>query len=154
MANLTNEKAEFAIAIFRHFSPLFAIFRHFSPLAPPSGAMVRITISIRCGQLNANMPQFITIYPLSRDRGYPGKINNSLFNLRYTWKLFGAIYQNKLDSTPHEKYDSDSHLSVINRLYSKSGEIRHNQVVLDWLENNALELLPELPTKVNFLDHI
>ena len=35
MANLTNEKAEFAIAIFRHFSPFFAIFRHFSPLAPP-----------------------------------------------------------------------------------------------------------------------
>ena len=25
MANLTNEKAEFAIAIFRHFSPFFAI---------------------------------------------------------------------------------------------------------------------------------
>ena len=31
MANLTNEKAEFAIAIFRHFSPLFAIFRHWPP---------------------------------------------------------------------------------------------------------------------------
>ena len=28
MANLTNEKGKFAIAIFRHFSPLFAIFRH------------------------------------------------------------------------------------------------------------------------------
>ena len=33
MANLTNEKAEFAIAIIRHFSPLFAIFRHCPP--PP-----------------------------------------------------------------------------------------------------------------------
>ena len=33
MANLTNEKAEFAIAIFRHFSPFFAIFRHWPP--PP-----------------------------------------------------------------------------------------------------------------------
>ena len=32
MANLTNEKGKFAIAIFRHFSPFFAIFRHFSPL--------------------------------------------------------------------------------------------------------------------------
>ena len=31
MANLTNEKAEFAIAIFRHFSPFFAIFRHWPP---------------------------------------------------------------------------------------------------------------------------
>ena len=31
MANLTNEKVEFAIAIFRHFSPLFAIFRHWPP---------------------------------------------------------------------------------------------------------------------------
>ena len=29
MANLTNEKGEFAIAIFRHFSPFFAIFRCF-----------------------------------------------------------------------------------------------------------------------------
>ena len=28
MANLTNEKGKFAIAIFRHFSPFFAIFRH------------------------------------------------------------------------------------------------------------------------------
>ena len=28
MANLTNEKGKFVIAIFRHFSPLFAIFRH------------------------------------------------------------------------------------------------------------------------------
>ena len=28
MANLTNGKGKFAIAIFRHFSPLFAIFRH------------------------------------------------------------------------------------------------------------------------------
>ena len=33
MANLTYEKAEFAIAIFRHFSPLFAIIRHWPP--PP-----------------------------------------------------------------------------------------------------------------------
>ena len=33
MANLTNEKAEFAIAIFRHFSPFFAIFRHWPPPA-------------------------------------------------------------------------------------------------------------------------
>ena len=31
MANLTNEKAEFAIAIIRHFSPLFAI----APPPPP-----------------------------------------------------------------------------------------------------------------------
>ena len=28
MANLTNGEGKFAIAIFRHFSPLFAIFRH------------------------------------------------------------------------------------------------------------------------------
>ena len=28
MANLTNEKGKFAIAIFRHYSPFFAIFRH------------------------------------------------------------------------------------------------------------------------------
>ena len=28
MANLTNGKGKFAIAIFRHYSPLFAIFRH------------------------------------------------------------------------------------------------------------------------------
>ena len=35
MANLTNEKAEFAIAIIRHFSPLFAIFRHWPPPPPP-----------------------------------------------------------------------------------------------------------------------
>ena len=34
MANLTNEKAEFAIAIF--FSPFFAIIRHFSPLKKPN----------------------------------------------------------------------------------------------------------------------
>ena len=47
-----------------------------------------------------------------------------------------------------ENDDSDSHLGAINRLYTKSGEIRHNQVVLDWLESNASELLPDLPTKV------
>ena len=43
MANLTNEKAEFAIAIIRHFSPLFAIFRHWPP---PSVAGVKSIIKV------------------------------------------------------------------------------------------------------------
>ena len=34
--DLTNEKAEFAIAIIRHFSPLFAIFAIGPPSNPPS----------------------------------------------------------------------------------------------------------------------
>ena len=68
---------------------------------------------------------------------------------RYTWKLLGAIYQNKLDTSLDETSDTDSHLSAINRLYTRDEEIRHYQVVLDWLESNAAELLPDLPTKVN-----
>ncbi|KAL5270079.1 hypothetical protein ACHWQZ_G003536 [Mnemiopsis leidyi] len=75
---------------------------------------------------------------------------SNIANERYTWKLLGAIYQNKLNTTMSENDDSDSHLGAINRLYTKSGEIRHNQVVLDWLESNASELLPDLPTKVGY----
>ena len=41
MANLTNEKAEFAIAIFRHCSPFFVIFRHCPP--PPHYTQTPIT---------------------------------------------------------------------------------------------------------------
>ena len=68
---------------------------------------------------------------------------------RYTWKLLGAIYQNKLDTSLDDPSDTDSHLSAINRLYTRDEEKRHYQVVLDWLESNAAELLPDLPTKVN-----
>jgi hypothetical protein len=65
-----------------------------------------------------------------------------------TWKLLGAIYQNKLNTSLDDSGDADSHLGTINRLYNRDEEIRHFQVVLDWLESNAAELLPNLPTKV------
>ena len=42
----------------------------------------------------------------------------------------------------------DSDMGCVNRLYVRDEEVRHYQVVLDWLESNAAELIPELPTKV------
>lgn len=44
--------------------------------------------------------------------------------------------------------ETDSHLGAINRLYRIDDEVRHYQVILDWLESNAAQLLPDLPTKV------
>ena len=70
-----------------------------------------------------------------------------IYIFRYTWKLLGAIYQNKLN-TSLEEIEGDSNMSTINRLYAQDEDIRHCQVVLDWLESNAAELLPDLPTKV------
>lgn len=75
---------------------------------------------------------------------------SEIANERYTWKLLGAIYQNKLDTSLDDTNDTDSHLSTINKLYTRDEEIRHYQVVLDWLESNAAELLPDLPTKVGY----
>jgi len=70
---------------------------------------------------------------------------------RYTWKLIGAIYQNKLnDASMLDELGEEGDANAISALYSREESIRHAQVVLDWLQCNSAELIPDLPTKVGY----
>lgn len=69
---------------------------------------------------------------------------------RYTWKLIGAIYQNKLNDASMVEELGEGDANVISALYSRDETIRHAQVVLDWLQCNSAELIPDLPTKVGY----
>ena len=82
----------------------------------------------------------------------------NLENERNTWRLIYCLYQNRLDSTDLEsqmEIDSNSNVSekdVIEALFKSSKLIREYQMIIDWLERNALDQADRLPTIEAFTD--
>ncbi|KAJ8686209.1 hypothetical protein QAD02_022003 [Eretmocerus hayati] len=82
----------------------------------------------------------------------------SLENERNTWRLVYCLYQNRLDSVDNTsgiEHDGTSYISekeVIEALYKNSKLIREYQLIIDWLEKNALDQADRLPSLENFTD--
>jgi nuclear pore complex protein Nup107 len=82
----------------------------------------------------------------------------SLENERNTWRLVYCLYRNRLDSADFHsqmEMDNNSNVSekeVIDALYKNSKLIREYQLIIDWLEKNALDQADRLPPIENFTD--
>ena len=83
----------------------------------------------------------------------------SLENERNTWRLVYCIYQNRLESSDFQSdMDIDgnstyiSEKEVIEALYKNSKLIREYQLIIDWLEKNALDQADRLPSIETFTD--
>lgn len=82
----------------------------------------------------------------------------SLENERNTWRLIYCLYQNRLDSCDYDSQvemvggSNISEKEVIEALYKNSQLIREYQLIIDWLERNALDQADRLPSIENFTD--
>lgn len=82
----------------------------------------------------------------------------SLENERNTWRLIYCLYQNRLDSIDFNSQvdmvggSNISEKEVIEALYKNSQLIREYQLIIDWLERNALDQADRLPSIENFTD--
>ncbi|CAK9831014.1 Nuclear pore complex protein Nup107 [Anthophora retusa] len=85
----------------------------------------------------------------------------SLENERNTWRLIYCLYQNRINSlnfsTPMEddSEESTTYISekaVIDNLFKTESYIREYQLIIDWLEKNALDQADKYPTSEHFTD--
>ncbi|CAK9799994.1 Nuclear pore complex protein Nup107 [Anthophora plagiata] len=85
----------------------------------------------------------------------------SLENERNTWRLIYCLYQNRINSlnfpTPMEddSEESTTYISekaVIDNLFKTESYIREYQLIIDWLEKNALDQADKYPTAEHFTD--
>ncbi|XP_011497045.1 PREDICTED: nuclear pore complex protein Nup107 [Ceratosolen solmsi marchali] len=123
------------------------------------------TSEVQIFEVIANFIHSCTV-TLDLMRGIKSKVENSelsteeisLENERNTWRLIYCLYQNRLDSTDfHSQMEMDNILNisekqVIDALYKNSRLIREFQLIIDWLEKNALDQADRLPLIENFTD--
>ncbi|OAD62237.1 hypothetical protein WN48_06878 [Eufriesea mexicana] len=85
----------------------------------------------------------------------------SLENERNTWRLIYCLYQNRINSLnfPNPMEDdleeSNTYISekvVIDNLFKSESYIREYQLIIDWLEKNALDQADKYPTTEHFTD--
>lgn len=85
----------------------------------------------------------------------------SLENERNTWRLIYCLYQNRINSlnfpTPMEDdlEESNTYISekvVIDNLFKTESYIREYQLIIDWLEKNALDQAEKHPITEHFTD--
>ncbi|KAL7307217.1 hypothetical protein TKK_0000940 [Trichogramma kaykai] len=82
----------------------------------------------------------------------------SLENERNTWRLVYCLYQNRLDSINYDSQmdiDISTHISekeVIDALFKNNKLIREYQLIIDWLERNALDQADRLPSIETYTD--
>ncbi|XP_076635424.1 nuclear pore complex protein Nup107 [Colletes latitarsis] len=85
----------------------------------------------------------------------------SLENERNTWRLIYCLYQNRINSlnfpTPMEE-DSDENITyiseklIIDNLFKTERYIREYQLIIDWLEKNALDQADKYPSIEHFTE--
>lgn len=85
----------------------------------------------------------------------------SLESERNTWRLIYCLYQNRISSASlsthmeHDGHVNNSYISeknVIENLYKSESYIREYQLIIDWLEKNALDQADRLPSVELFTD--
>ncbi|XP_044018681.1 nuclear pore complex protein Nup107 isoform X2 [Aphidius gifuensis] len=87
----------------------------------------------------------------------------SLENERNTWRLIYCLYQNRLASQNYQNQmdcdddddNNNTHISekdVINNLIKNESQIREYQLIIDWLEQNALDQAESLPKIEHYTD--
>lgn len=82
----------------------------------------------------------------------------SLENERNIWRLLYCLYENRLNSSDYDsqmEVEDNTNISekeVIGTLYKSSKLIREYQLIIDWLEKNALDKADRLPSIENFTD--
>lgn len=87
----------------------------------------------------------------------------SLENERNTWRLIYCLYQNRINSLNFptameddlEESNSTTYISekvVIDNLFKTESYIREHQLIIDWLEKNALDQADKYPTTEHFTD--
>ncbi|CAL7946335.1 unnamed protein product [Xylocopa violacea] len=85
----------------------------------------------------------------------------SLENERNTWRLIYCLYQNRINSVnfptlmEDDAEDSYTYISekvVIDNLFKTESYIREYQLIIDWLEKNALDQADKCPTTEQFTD--
>lgn len=83
----------------------------------------------------------------------------SLENERNTWRLIYCLYQNRLHSSSNfqTKMETDgngnvSEKDVIENLLKNETIVREYQLIIDWLEKNAVDQLAKLPKIEHFTD--
>lgn len=87
----------------------------------------------------------------------------SLESERNTWRLIYCLYQNRISSAnlssqmemDHDGCVSNSYISeknVIENVYKSESHIREYQLIIDWLEKNALDQADRLPSIELFTD--
>lgn len=85
---------------------------------------------------------------------------NSLENERNTWRLIYCLYQNRVSQSnmptqmEHDGYVNNyiSEKDVIDNLYKSENYIREYQLIIDWLEKNALDQANKCPSIELFTD--
>ncbi|XP_015597229.1 nuclear pore complex protein Nup107 [Cephus cinctus] len=99
-------------------------------------------------------------------RGMQSKVENTyvseeeinLENERNVWRLVYCLYQNRLMASDfHSQDEMDNHTDisekdVIENLYKNDSLIREYQLIVDWLEKNALDTAEKLPSIEHFTD--
>ena len=83
----------------------------------------------------------------------------SLENERNTWRLIYCLYQNRLSSLSNDtsKMETDandniSEKDVVENLLKNETIIREYQLIIDWLERNAVDQTDRLPKVEHFTD--
>ncbi|XP_076668164.1 nuclear pore complex protein Nup107 [Andrena cerasifolii] len=85
----------------------------------------------------------------------------SLENERNTWRLIYCLYQNRIHSVNYpipmedDSVENDTYISeklVIENLFKTESYIREYQLIIDWLEKNALDQADKYPTTEHFTD--
>lgn len=82
----------------------------------------------------------------------------NLENERNTWRLVYCLYQNRQNATNFQRsmdVDMNTNISekeLINSLYESDKIIREYQLIIDWLEKNALDQADKQPSIEQFTD--
>ncbi|XP_034172869.1 nuclear pore complex protein Nup107 [Osmia lignaria lignaria] len=85
----------------------------------------------------------------------------SLQNERNTWRLIYCLYQNRINSInfttamEDDSEENNTYISekvVIDNLFKTESYIREYQLIIDWLEKNALDDADKYPTTEQFTD--
>ncbi|XP_071554168.1 nuclear pore complex protein Nup107-like [Temnothorax nylanderi] len=102
-------------------------------------------------------------------RGMQSKVENtevaeeetSLESERNTWRLIYCLYQNRISSAglstqmEHDGPVNNNYISekdILENLYKSEGYIREYQLIIDWLEKNALDQADKYPSIELFTD--
>lgn len=83
----------------------------------------------------------------------------SLENERNTWRLIYCLYQNRINTSEFDAQMEDnsevtyiSEKNIIDHLYKTESQIREYQLIIDWLEKNALDQANRSPRIECFTD--